>query len=133
MTPEQKLKWAVLAQTATWGKKPIPDYPCQNVDELYDALVEQDAHWDGVSEVRCSGIETGLPAEYSRHYESKAVAMQMPDKTWVGWTYWYGGGKHGEPEAIDWMNEAYDVNCAEEEKMAVVRTFSKAESLTVDA
>lgn len=133
MTPEQKLKWAVLAQTAAWSKEPAPEYPCKNVDELYDALVEQGAHWDGVSGVRCGGIETGLPAEHSRHYESKAVAMQMPDKTWVGWIYWFGGGKYGEPEAIGWMHEAYDVNCAEEEKVVVVRTFSKAESQTVDA
>jgi len=125
MTPEQKLKWAILAKSAEWCKELALEYPCENVGELYDQLVEQDAHWEGVSEVRCSGIDTGLPAKHSRHYESKAVAMQMPDKTWVGWTYWYGGGKHGEPEGIDWMGEAYDVECAEEEKLVIVRTFSE--------
>jgi len=62
-----------------------------------------------------------------RHYESKAVAMKMPDGSWIGWTYWYGGGKHGEPEAIDWMNEAYDVDCHEEEKVVVVQTFKVRE------
>lgn len=135
MTPEQKLKWAILAQTAEWEKSPAMEleYPCENVDELYAQLVEQDAHWDGKNEVRCSGIDTGLPCEYSRHYESKAVAMQMPDSSWVGWTYWYGGGKYGEPEGIDWMEHAYDVDCAEEEKVVTVRTFSAAQCPAVDA
>lgn len=128
MTPEQKLKWAVLARAAELKDKPAPEYPCANVDELYDALVEADAHWDGKSEVREGEVETCLKCKYSRHYESKAVAMKMPDGSWVGWTYWYGGGKHGEPEAIDWMEEAYDVDCHEEEKMVVVQTFSKPET-----
>lgn len=69
-------------------------------------------------------METGLPAPSSRHYESEAVAYQYVDGSWVGWSYWYGGGKHGEPEAIDWMEDAYDVNCTEEEKVVVVRTFT---------
>jgi hypothetical protein len=127
MTPEQKLKWAILNKVAGWKKKPAPAYPCASVDELYGALVDAQEHWDGMSEVRSCGIETDLPCEWSRHYESKAVAMQMPDGSWVGWTYWYGGGKHGEPEAIDWMDEAYEVDCSEEEKVVIVRTFTKPE------
>lgn len=129
MTPEQKLKWAVLDKVATWGGTPAPEYPCANVDDLYDDLVEKDDHWDGRSEVRGSGIETQLPSDFSRHYESKSVAMEMPDGSWVGWTYWYGGGKHSEPESIDWMEYAYDVDCHEEEKVVVVQTFKKHEPL----
>ena len=132
MTPEQKLKWAVLAKVAEWNKELPPEYPCANVDELYDALVEADAHWDGKSEVRSGEAETCLPCDWSRHYESKAVAMKMPDGSWVGWTYWYGGGKHGEPGAIDWMGEAYAVDCQEEEKTLIVQTFSKPETANVE-
>lgn len=124
MTPLQKIKWLILCVDARWQKTDAPAYPCENVDELYEKLVEQDRHWDAKGEIRCSGIETGLPTEYSRHYESKAVAMQVPDNSWVGWTYWYGGGKHAEPSAIDWMEDAYDVECVEEEKTVIVRTFS---------
>jgi len=126
MTPEQKIKWAILAHAAY--KEPAPEYPCANVDDLYDQLVENDGHWDAKEEIRGGGIETDLPCDFSRHYESKAVAMQMPDKSWVGWTYFYGGGKHGEPSAIDWMEEAYDLNCLEEERLLVVRTFTKAQT-----
>lgn len=125
MTPEQKLKWAVLARVAGWEGNPAPDYPCQNVDELYEKLVDEDAHWDGKSEVRSGEVETKLPCEYSRHYERKAVAMRFPDNSWVGWTYWYGGGKHSEPEAIDWMEYAYELDCNEEERTVIVQTFKE--------
>lgn len=56
---------------------------------------------------------------------SCATAAKMPDGSWVGWTYWYGGGKHGEPEAIDWMEDAYNVEVVEEIKMVTVQTFSR--------
>jgi hypothetical protein len=124
MTPEQKLKWLVLAKAAEWSKEPPPPYPCEDVEKLYNALVEAGRHWDPTSEVRGSGIETGLKCPSSRHYESEAVARKLPDGSWVGWTYWYGGGKHGNPEEIEWMSDAYDVHCEEEEKMVVVQTFS---------
>lgn len=127
MTPEQKIKWAILRQAAMWAKETDPKITAENVDDLYEKLVEAGEHWDAKNEIRSSGIETGLSCDYSRHYESDAVAAQMPDGSWVGWTYWYGGGKHGEPEAIDWMEDAYEVNCVEEEKMVVVRTFAKAQ------
>jgi hypothetical protein len=82
---------------------------------------------DARSEVRQGEMETDLPCPSSRHYESKSVAAKLPDGSWVGWTYWYGGGKHGEPEAIDWIDDAYNLNCTEEEKMVTVRIFAKAE------
>lgn len=96
------------------------------VDRAYEALQDADAHWDFESEFRCGQVETGLPCEWSRHYESKAVSRKLSDGSWVGWTYWYGGGKHGEPEAINWMEDAYDVECREEEQLVVVRTFTKS-------
>ncbi len=70
------------------------------------------------------GEDTGLPCDWSRCYESKSVAGKMGDK-WVGWTYWYGGGKHSEPTAIDWISDAYFLDVKEEEKVVKVRTFAK--------
>ena len=131
MTPEQKLKWAILKTVATLESKPAPPYPCENVDDLYDELEESGGHWDAKSELRSGSVETGIECEWSRHYESKSVAAKMPDGSWVGWTYWYGGGKHGEPEALDWMEDAYDLDCVEEEKMVVTRAFSKPEKTAV--
>lgn len=125
MTPEQKLKWAILARVAQWNNKTVPDYPCNNIDEQYDELVNKDNHWDAKEDVRSGEVETGLDCDFSRHYESKSVAMKMPDGSWVGWVYWYGGGKHGEPEAVDWMEYAYNLDCKEEEKLVTVRTFKR--------
>lgn len=133
MTPEQKLKWAILEKAAEHEKKDPPVVTAENVDELYDALVDEDGHLDPKEEIRCSGEETGLPCQLSRHYESDAVAAKMPDGSWVGWTYWYGGGKHGEPEAIDWMDTAYFVDCKEEEKLMTVRTFAKPQNAEAGA
>lgn len=123
MTPTQKIKWLVLAKAAQWSGDEPPPYPCAIVDTIYGAAWERDELHDAVSEVRGSGVDTDLDAEWNYHYESKAVAGRLPDGTWVGWTYWYGGGKHGEPESVPWMEYAYDVTMREETR--VVRVFAR--------
>ena len=127
MTPEQKLKHAMLRMFGNQDHIPT-DLSADQIEEKWEELAEKEEHWDCMSEMRGGEVETGLKCDWSRHYESKSVAAKMVDGSWVGWTYWYGGGKHGEPEAIDWMDRAYDLNCKEEEKMVVVRTFTKVEA-----
>lgn len=128
MTPQQKLKHLILNKAAEFGAIEIGEVTAENVDELYDECEASGDIQDAKYEVRCSGTETGLQCDWSRHYESDAVAAKTPDGSWVGWTYWYGGGKHGEPEAIDWIEDAYDLDCVEEEKVVTVRTFTKREA-----
>lgn len=127
MTPEQKLKHAILLLAVEMENiEPIDVLvTAENVDQLFDESNEGWELQDARNEIRCGQVETGVACEWSRHYESKAVAAQMPDGSWVGWTYWFGGGKHGEPEAIDWIDEAYDLICTEEVKVMTVRTFTK--------
>ena len=127
-TPEQKIKYLILQKQASWAdlKTPLNQITPDNVDEVFEEENEDWGLQDSKSEVRCGEVETHLSTPSSRHYESKAVAAQFIDGSWVGWTYWYGGGKHGEPEAIDWMDEAYDLNCEEQEKLVVVQTFTRA-------
>lgn len=125
MSPEQKIRALILAKAAEWEEKELGEINDENVDKLYDELVENDGHWDAKSEVRGGDVETDIPCEWSRNYESKSVAAKALDGSWVGWTYWYGGGKHGEPEAVEWMSDAYDLDCKEEQKVVTVRTFSK--------
>lgn len=130
MNAQQKVKYLILATDAGFtGDEPL-DYATatgESIDAAYGQLEEDDQHWDAISETRGGEVETGIPCQYSRHYEAKSVASKLPDGSWVGWTYWYGGGKHGEPEAIDWMEDAYDLSCVEEEKLVTVRTFTKAD------
>lgn len=126
LTAVQKLQYAILQRERelSMGQDLPTSLTSDQIDELWEDFEDE---WGAMSEVRESGMETDLPAEYSRHYESYAVAVQCPDGSWVGFTYWYGGGKHGEPEAIDWIEHAYDVNCKVEEKVMTVHTFTKGE------
>ena len=126
MTPQQKLKHAILLKAVVFENIANPGpINAANVDQLYE---DNDQDWelqDARNEIRCSGTETGLKCDWSRNYESDAVAAQMPDGSWVGWTYWYGGGKHGEPEAVEWIAYAYDLACKEEQVTVTQRTFTK--------
>lgn len=121
MTPQQKIKYTILLQSKEYDAKDITD---DNIDKIYHKFID-DGGYDYEYEFREGTVETAIKCEYSRHLESKSVATQMFDGSWVGWTYWYGGGKHAEPEAIDWMSEAYNLNVVEEEKIMIVRTFTK--------
>jgi hypothetical protein len=129
MTPANKIRKELLLQAAqdpelNFG---LPLDTDEQVGEAYDKFVESNNHWDYLSEFREGQVETNIPAPYSRHYESRSVARKMSDGDWVGWTYWYGGGKHGDPESIDWIEDAYNLTCVEETKMVVVRTFTIVE------
>ena len=134
MTPEQRIKHAILLKANQWRDEPLDlAVTADNVDELYDALCDAGEHWDAKNEIRAGEHETGLKCAWSRHYESKSVAARMPDGSWVGWTYWYGGGKHGEPDAVDWMEDAYDLDYKEEEKTVIVRTFTRKDEQSAGA
>jgi len=125
MTPEQKIRHLILLKAIDLGDGgPFETITEDNVDELFEDLEES---CDARSEVRQGEFVTDILPPYSRHYESKSVAAQLPDGSYVGWTYWYGGGKHGEPEAIDWIDEAYDLTVTEEQKLVTVRTWRRAQ------
>lgn len=124
MTPEQKIKHAILVLM----EASLPEtVTADNIDDLYrDITEDSDDYYDAENEFRSGDVDTDIEAEYSRNYESRSVGAKMPDGSWVGWTYWYGGGKHGSPWEIDWMGKAYDLNMVEETKTIVVKTFTKA-------
>lgn len=123
MTPQQALKHLIL--TMGVDNKSI-HLNCSiiedNVDELYEMCEDKLRHIRG--ELRYGETETDISCDYDRHYESKSVAAQGVDGTWIGWTYWYGGGKHSEPEAIEWMEDAYFLTCKEE--LVVKKIFKRA-------
>lgn len=126
MIASEKIKQKILIESGVDG-------PIGTAEQVYIKWGEAAEECSDIKgDFRSGDVETGLPCEYSRHYESKAVAAQMVDGSWVGWTYWYGGGKHGEPEAIDWIDDAYDLDVTEEEKLVVVRTWKKKEKANVE-
>ena len=98
----------------------------KDIDKVWwawSAIDRNDSIRAAQDEFRCSGKPTGLPCGGSRHYEAKAVGRELDDGTWVGWTYWYGGGKHGEPGTGEWIEDAYELEVAEETR--VVQTFKR--------
>lgn len=130
MSPENKIKKTILLKFLQ-DKENYPELPVISLETEED--VEKNWLWligDGYlqdyiqdfryGEYRNIGIETDV---YSRHYEADVVAAEMFDGTFVGWLYWHGGGKHGEPEAIDWMDEAFELESKVELKE--VRTFAR--------
>jgi len=104
------------------------------IDSLISHAAERglpDGLCDGIEEFRCSGVEAPeLKCPYSRHYESQQVVKQLDSGKWVSWTYWYGGGKWGWPESMDWMSDAYFVDCEKEEKVTTVRKFTKVKNIS---
>ena len=126
LTAQQAIKYIILDVDADWQELPIRlDLSGDEVDNLFD---NHSCLAEATHETRhCFSYETGLPCEDSRHYESKSVAAKAPNGQWVGWTYWYGGGKHGQPEEIDWIKDAYLLNVKETQKTITERTFSKVQ------
>lgn len=131
MTPIQKVRWLILEKLRKWGME-LPEITAGNIDALWGEHCDE--LYDAQNEVRCSGEKTGIKARtWDRHYECEEVAAKCPDGTWVGWTYWHGGGKHGEPAEVEWMEYAYDVTLTEEQKMVTVRTFAAVPEEPVSA
>lgn len=128
MTAYNKIRKQILLDVCDEGN-PIwspEDITEENIDEIWGKAGESSDYslGDFKEEFRYSGFDADIKCEWSRHYESKSIAKQVWDGSWVGWTYWYGGGKHGEPSAIDWMEDAYFVTM--EEKLEPVKYFTKA-------
>jgi hypothetical protein len=140
MSPSSKLKKAILELAiGTVGyfrqeeldklAKYLPLDTEEKVCDAYDLANDNDWLVDVIYGFRCGQVETGLLPPYSRHYSAKEVATETSDG-WVGWTYWSGGGKHGEPEAIEWIMDAYDLDCKEETR--VVKVFTRKEQNAQD-
>jgi hypothetical protein len=127
MTPPQKLRAHILAWAHDLAGFTMPALTAETLDAEWQDFDgnDPDVLYEAQLDVRGGQVETGLPCEFSRHYESKAVAAQMHDGSWIGWTYWYGGGKHGEPEAVDWIDYAYALTVTEEVKTITVQNFKK--------
>lgn len=126
MTPQQKIKFLILENYYSYGNLGCTDYEEGAIEAAYEALRAEGLLDDSIEEVRCSGVKTNISSrKYNRCYETNSVAAELPDGSWVGWTYWYGGGKYGQPSGMPWIEDAYEVSCVEELVTTVKRTFKK--------
>lgn len=123
MNPEQAIRAQILKDLS--NGKPRQKITKRNVDTLWEEL-HQDVQYEQLEEFRGSGEETGLPTNVvSRNYECKHLARVLDDGTCVGWIYWFGGGKHGDPSSLDWMTNAEFLHYNTEERLVEVTTFSR--------
>lgn len=123
MKPQHYIKKEIIRQYADdKGVEFKLDSP-EEIEKVYEELDQNDYICDIAQDFRGGQIETDIIPDWSRYYESKSVAAEIDGK-WIGWTYWYGGGKHGQPEAIDWMGYAYFLQCIGEETI-VIKKFKK--------
>jgi hypothetical protein len=132
LTPTQLLKRTILTELFelnSFGEdfkiKTAPQTP-EEIEIAWNCMREEGYGQDTCEEWRSGGIETNLPAPYSRYCETDILAKKI-DGVWTAWVYEYGGGKHFEVSPFDWIEDAFFVDCKEEEKVMTVRTFSKKE------
>lgn len=127
MTAPEKAMWLIVNQALeNANETPIP-YPQDNIKEVYDKMDNDKIYGcyiqDARDEVREGDSETDLDAPFSRNYECDNVASRLPDGTWIAYPYWYGGGKFGNPEEIEWIEDSFDVEY--EEEVVTIKKFSK--------
>ncbi len=97
--------------------------------EVYEEQIEDNGVEYPLEYFRAKGEESNIEPEYSRHYETMSVCRKLDNGVWVGWTYYYGGGKYAEPEAVEWLDDAYLLDLVEEKEVTIVkRIFKKKEA-----
>ena len=109
LTPEGKLR-QLIVYMATGSTLDVNT--TEEVDEAYLALSDDELS-ENKENLRCGGIPTGIynpDCRGHKCYDDEQVAVQALDGSWVGFTYWSGGGKHGYPEDVEWMDDAYELD-----------------------
>ncbi|MNE16598.1 hypothetical protein D3C80_1095480 [compost metagenome] len=79
--------------------------------DLLEALFDENEHDDAINEVRyeadaVSGIPEWCHYSWGRNYEVDVKAFILPDGRALAFCEMGGGGKHGEPDAYPWVQEA---------------------------
>ncbi|MFJ1336807.1 hypothetical protein ACIKP7_01545 [Pseudomonas caricapapayae] len=79
--------------------------------DLLEVVFEENDHDDAINEVRyqaedVSGIPEWSHYSWGRNYEVDVKAFILPDGRALAFCEMSGGGKHGEPDAYPWVQEA---------------------------
>ena len=95
----------------------------EDLDQLYD----ESSHDDAVNEVRYSAVDApGVPSwchhSWERNYEVDVKAFILPGGRALAFCEMSGGGKHGEPDAYPWVEEAKFIKVSGVEER-VIKTY----------
>lgn len=83
-----------------------------------------------INEFRESGEEIDNKVQQGRYYCYQDVAKKITGSNdlYLAWTYYFGGGKHAQPETVEWMEDCYLLRCKEVKETRVVKVFEKVEN-----
>lgn len=96
--------------------------------ELLEVIFEENEHDDAINEVRyeaeaVSGIREWCHYSWGRNYEVDVKAFILPDGRALAFCEMSGGGKHGEPNAYPWVQEAKFIKVTGVQER-VIKTYS---------
>jgi hypothetical protein len=108
------------------GLVTLEDLASMSGDEL-DQLYDESSHDDAVNEVRYGAVSaSGIPSwchySWERTYDVDVKAFILPDGRALAFCEMSGGGKHGEPDAYPWVDEAKFVKVSGVEER-VIKTY----------
>lgn len=95
--------------------------------DLLDSLFDENDHDDAINEARYSAVDApGVPSwchySWERNYEVDVKAFILPDGRALAFCEMSGGGKHGEPNAYPWVEEAKFIKVSGVEER-VIKTY----------
>jgi len=91
------------------------------------ALMHEQIGCDVQQDIMGGKWETNIPPAFSRHCETESVAVKDNYGNYIGFTRYYGGGKHFDE--YSWydtsIENAYYLTCKEKEVLTIERTWTK--------
>jgi len=96
--------------------------------DLLEVIFEENEHDDAINEARYGAVDVTGIAEWchyswGRNYEVDVKAFILPDGRALAFCEMSGGGKHGDPDAYPWVQEAKFIKVAGVQER-VIKTYS---------
>ncbi|MGH8382585.1 hypothetical protein [Pseudomonas sp.] len=93
--------------------------------DLLEVVFEENEHDDAINEVRyeaeaVSGIPEWCHYSWGRNYEVDVKAFILPDGRALAFCQMSGGGKHGDPDAYPWVDEAKFINVSGKTERVII-------------
>ena len=92
--------------------------------DIPEDITDSSFYLEAMYNIRHEGNEViinGKEIPSCRHFVCVFHFLEIDGKT-VAYAYWYGGGKHGEPESMDWIEDAFFI---ELDAPIVVQTYKE--------
>lgn len=109
----------------------VENFDEDKCEELYKEtnyetwIGEGDIVREVINKFRESGEEIVDKVQQDRYYCYQEVAKKITGSKdlYLGWTYYFGGGKHAQPDQVEWMEDCYLLKCREVEETRIVKVY----------